>query len=777
VTTPAGAPPAGPRSAPQRRRLNALPGAVLALVALAVYHGILTPGWAPAGFDLLTYFGPNRHYLAEAWAQGRWFPLWNPDVFLGVPFLANIQNAVLYPPTLLFGVLPTPSALAWQLVLHLSIAGAGMYAYALRAERVRAPGAFAAGAVYMLGGVLTAHLEHLNQDSTLAWTPWLMLAADRLAVRPRARRVAVLAALVALVILAGHTQQAYYSFLLGAIAAGGRLWWRLRRGDWRFPALVAGYGVGGAALGALVAAAQLVPTLGLIPYGIRARGLTPEEAGAFALPFHGLLGWLLPDYLNQQGSEYAGYIGMAAMLLAAFALAVRWRRPRVAFLGALAFFAFWAATGVHGGLYDLLFYALPGFGLFRVPARLLLFYTVATALLAGHGTRAALQLAIATRRRRRRRAAHVPLIVALVPPGLLLAALLADRAAGFPDRSLWRVLTPYPDADLAGLMAFTAVAAAGIALVVAFGRRLPALAWALPVLVLVELVVAGSDTNMRHPLPATIYSDPSAALTLAPASADQRFISLAQRPDSVPLPSGLGAYHLSAYDAGRYEDALRWIAIDRPDIGLGTGHLDADGYDGGILPLSGYVGFRSPLLAPGEGNPPDFATQDLTQKVNDPAWLERAAVAVVVANSGADPNPASCPRCLVPVASVGGMTSWRPASGGIERAWVESAGGTRTPAAVVEDRGELVRVELPAGASGRLVLADAWYPDWSASVDGRPAGIQRYDGFLRAVPIPDGAREVVFTYRATRLEAGFALSAIGLLLLLALTVRIPLRRE
>jgi hypothetical protein len=80
----------------------------------------------------------------------------------------------------------------------------------------------------------------------------------------------------------------------------------------------------------------------------------------------------------------------------------------------------------------------------------------------------------------------------------------------------------------------------------------------------------------------------------------------------------------------------------------------------------------------------------------------------------------------------------------------------------------LVAVRLPAGASGRLILADAYYPGWTALVDGRPAPIDRYDGFLRAVPIPDGSREVVFEYRPGWLAPALSVNLLALAVVLGL---------
>jgi uncharacterized membrane protein YfhO len=85
-------------------------------------------------------------------------------------------------------------------------------------------------------------------------------------------------------------------------------------------------------------------------------------------------------------------------------------------------------------------------------------------------------------------------------------------------------------------------------------------------------------------------------------------------------------------------------------------------------------------------------------------------------------------------------------------------------------------VRLPIDAAGRLVLADAYYPGWNASVDGRPVAIDRYDGYERAVRLTPGAREVVFEYRPRWLAPSAAITAASLVVVLALIVVAPLLR-
>jgi hypothetical protein len=51
----------------------------------------------------------------------------------------------------------------------------------------------------------------------------------------------------------------------------------------------------------------------------------------------------------------------------------------------------------------------------------------------------------------------------------------------------------------------------------------------------------------------------------------------------------------------------------------------------------------------------------------------------------------------------------------------------------VQRAAERIRIEAESPGEGLLVVADAFWPGWQASIDGRPVPIQRADLLVRAV--------------------------------------------
>lgn len=364
---------------------------ILAALVLVFFWKIALTNRVLVGLDVFTYFYPYRDFVSEALRAGR-LPLWNPYLFMGAPLLANSQAAVLYPLHWPLLWLSTPKQIAWSIVFHVWLAGAGTYIFARRATWLHPLAAFVATTSFALGGFIGAQVEHVNQLNVSAWLPWLLLCVETTMGHRRWRGPALLGggAIVGLMLLAGHTQAAYIVLFGTAIYAVTRGVKEIKERKWlsglRGLGALAAMGIIGAAL----AAGQLLPTLELSRLSVRSGGLPYNEAASFSLK-PGLIfkAFLPPLVWEPPFSEYVTYVGLLGLVLAvvgAWAILRQKRRGGAALV--LALTGVFLAFGAYNPVYYLLYKLIPGFDLFRAPARWLLLYSFGAALLAGIGLEA-----------------------------------------------------------------------------------------------------------------------------------------------------------------------------------------------------------------------------------------------------------------------------------------------------------------------------------------------------------------------------------------------------
>jgi hypothetical protein len=87
-----------------------------------------------------------------------------------------------------------------------------------------------------------------------------------------------------------------------------------------------------------------------------------------------------------------------------------------------------------------------------------------------------------------------------------------------------------------------------------------------------------------------------------------------------------------------------------------------------------------------------------------------------------------------------------------------------------------VTVDVATPGPAVLRLADLWYPDWTATLDGREVPVLRADYALRAVVVPAGVHRVVFRFRSKAIRQGLILSLVSLTAALLMIVAGWLRR-
>jgi len=64
------------------------------------------------------------------------------------------------------------------------------------------------------------------------------------------------------------------------------------------------------------------------------------------------------------------------------------------------------------------------------------------------------------------------------------------------------------------------------------------------------------------------------------------------------------------------------------------------------------------------------------------------------------------------------------------------------------DNYQRMTYQLPPEASGWLVVSEAYHPDWTVTVDGKPAEVHRAEAALLSTYVPAGSHEVVFQFKA-----------------------------
>jgi Bacterial membrane protein YfhO len=747
--------------------------------------------------DLLAEHIPARRFLVRSYHETGELPLWNPYHFGGSPFVHDIQVAMFYPPHLVLLALPEERvgpALSWLIVLHLLIAGWGMYAYARHRGLAEMPSLVAAVG-FMFGGRWLLHLLGGGHYILvgLAWLPFVLLGLER-AIRRNSPAWALVAGLVfALMILGTQPQWTFYAGLftalwtLGvALEEAGYLTADKSHSRGRILPLLArwiGYGVLTVIVAVSLAAIQLLPTLEAAGQSSRAGGVGQEaivEGGVRVLLF--LVGPALSTEPANLMWEDRG--GLALLWLGAAVLAPVLRRGPVRYQAGvcLALFAF-----AMGGA--ILFQPLPGFNLFRQPARMAVVAGFPVAYLVGVTTQSLFPLSRLTEEQHRgclRWLVRIGVAVLLLSGGFALRLVLqGDPVRLHPywlvapvvfGLALWLVARSGASPRQAGLLW------AGLLLVDLWALTLPLVAvrpeeeiYALPAVV--SDVTQGTREERGRVLDFDRVVEGKSAGTPLGWGTPLALIA--------PVEAVRG---YSPLDVLRYREYLQFIAGQDQPLGALASNFtypiilwSASQPPVANRNLLDLLGVRY-VLAP-DGQPPE-----------GPGWhkgTRQEKVVVYDFNLGGMQNIGRYTvfenRQALPRAFVVGRAEPLPDRDRVLEklkrtnfretvllegldAMDENPGTlSKRTVRIREYEPNRVRVEVEGDAGGYLVLADVWYPGWVATVDGEPSRVYRADHVFRAVKLPPGRHEVVFrfepeSYRKGRLVTLVALS-VSLLLL------------
>ena len=768
------------------------------------------PGlWATAAFSLWTVLLSlpmlRGLWLASPWSDqyisgvpfhawgAEWYkrlghlPLWDPEVFGGLPFVAAGHGDMFYPTWLLRFIVPVTTAGNLSFFLHYILAGLFTYLL-LRRLRVGWLGSVIGGLAYELSGLIASYPSpgHDGKLFASAMLP-LMLLALVLALRDR-RWVGypLLGAATALTLL-GHFQLAYYSLIAAGLfalyltveeAGDSRGGDRALRLGMALTAVVVGFGI---------AAIQILPFFEYIPFSPRAQGFHGFEGStSYAIPWSHVPEFFIKNFVGwtPRGTYWGAnpiklhseYLGLPVVALAVLGAIARERRRLVLWVGGIGLLFLLISLGATTPFYKLWWALMPLVKKTRAPGMAFFVVAFVTAVFAALGV----ERALATRSRRAMTAA---LIVGAVVTLLGITGAIGQVAEGFASgihattgRNAVGAAATGGSAILWGA-ASSGLALAAVAVVLGYGAdrltpRLQALAL---------ILIVGTDLWLNaRPFWSYVkpYRHDALIERVAATPAPYRVIDLGPAyPGSVlatfDVPQVLG-YHGNEL---RYYDEL---------LG-GQGEWKNLGY----LPLWDLLAVRY-VIAPAEGRSVDsipgfHRVLDTVPILNGDAGRARlferlapAPYARVVPGAVKTDSATVIPALIdtrMDFSRIVLFTNDQPVIPEPLKKMPEPSPSRATPTGWQPGRMTVTLDPAPPQPS-YLLIAENWYPDWEATVDGQPAQVLRGDYSLLTVALPAGAKVVELAFRSKLYELGRTLTMAslgGLLIALLAAVVLPRR--
>lgn len=752
--------------------------------------------------DFLTLHLPAKRFLVRSWQQTGEVPLWCPYQFAGMPFVHDVQSTAFYPPHFVLYLLPeryVGAALSWLVVLHVLIAGAAMLAYA-RSRGLHGSAALVAAVGYMLAGKWLLHVlagGHYNMVP-LAWLPLVLLWLERAIRRGSVLDATWAGGAYALIVLGAYPYITLYAGLfialwtLGtALAEGGVLdeggnapSRRLGTAVIRWMALGAWTLVVAVGLGAV----QLLPSLEAAREASRSLGVTASGA-AVAGGLQSIVGLVGPPLTMNPDALWENRVATGVLWLASAVLGIalggKRARYQAGVCGVLMLFA------ILGGV---LLQGLPGFRLFQLPSRILLFLALPIALLSGQATQTLFlddpdrAVDIGPYRR-----IFLKTCVATLALVGLYAITLRTKGEELRFHPYW--LSVAMTLPLAWWILHPKSGLTGRRAALLWLALLLADAWALAR----PLVAVKSEEEIYRPSACVDF--------LANNRGDGGRVMDVEPPgysaNATPLWPGISTVceveqlrGFNPVDVLRYKRYLEFLTgrdeplrpLDRmfTSAVLGTFPLR----DQALTDLLGVRYLLQPADVPLAATVPDPAARAAWVQVeSDPqprtfnfipsaatgadAGLQRLPPYVVYENRQALPRAFVVPEAR-PLTEGSELLSTLQHTDfrktvlltGYEPLIQQETRQSFEPVPVLEYQPNRIEIDLTGTQGGYLVLTDVWFPGWTCAIDGQATRLYRGDYLFRAAAVPPGARRAVFRFAPASYRYGRTVSLASLIMLL-----------
>lgn len=702
------------------------------------------------GKDLIGYTYPYFDFIAQQVRTQHTIPLWNPHQLGGFSIIGAGEVNIFYPFNWLTFLGDVRKAITINSQLHVFI---GMWGVAFCSQQLGASrlGALTAGLIWGGSGLIGArlHAGHYTLILPLAWFPWVMGSYLR-ALRLKTWQSGLVAAIpMGLLHLAGHPQVAFITgFML--------------MGIWFFTVLSTPIGSQfGAAtrpllmiviVGALLGAIDILPVVDTALVSDRnVQQDRFEFANRFSLPANQLMTFLFPNALGGKGAvrgdpnfeELFAYVGLLPLIATPMLL----QRPtkEVWLLICLASLGILLSLAMNGGILRLMIQVIPQLGIFRSAGRWLSLTQLCLSCLTALWITRIQNYTPQERYQTIVPFTHHSLPMMIIALFFLAFGLSLTRSAGptifdNPDQ-LWNVAQIVAKAGLMLLLLELTL--------LAIQHTQHSFRQAMGALLLVAIVDLWSVTLVLIPVGSpniygTFWQNLTAIISPQELGLSRLMVDQS-RQQTLNSPTGLGYYDVNGYEQLVADDYNRWIDDQNP-LALHNRLL-------GIQYIVQGTPFDDSVID-------QYQLESVFSNDSQKIYIYRFA------------NP--IPRAFLAEAVI-----TEPNDNTVRAFFKDEVFGlpqivlTEQEVACQQEQyggGQVditsytpnqVTIEVEAESPSLLFLSDRFATGWKATVNGVLTPIYRADTIFRAVCVPSGHSEVVFSYHPKALSVGIIFSTVS----------------
>jgi len=375
---------------------------ILLALSLIYFASLLIPSKMMYGSDwLLSGYTDHSSWVEHVKSYWR-FPMWDSYNFSGHPTVTSGGGGgMVYPPHILYFVFPVHYAWTFLFVLHIFLAGLGMFLL-LREYELSEPVALLGAVIFMFSGQLitTTHAGHLGRMIGAVFLPYAFLFLHRAFETERIKDFIIFGGLTGLFLLGGHTQVCYWG-MIGVLSYFIVEYFHrkneLGKGD---ILKIGGFFSAGMIVLFLIILIKFLPPALSLSYG--ARGVTRgySYSTSWSMPTSELLNLIVPhfsgilkDYWGENVFKLdSRYLGILPLMLLGFVFLYSKKRYLTKFFIWFTVISLILALGKNTPLFKIYYYLAPMAKKFRGPAMFFYLVTFGISVLSGFGAEALLEI-------------------------------------------------------------------------------------------------------------------------------------------------------------------------------------------------------------------------------------------------------------------------------------------------------------------------------------------------------------------------------------------------